>query len=107
MFVLNCTRQNRISMNCVLLETCAYNDLQAHIQRLLERIAALRTLSDRSVAPRWLSAEEVCKALSITKRALQYYRTAGIIPYTFIGNKVFFKEDDIRCLLEKNLIKVR
>lgn len=92
-------------MNCVLIETCACNDLQVHIQRLLERIAALRTLSDKPVASRWLSAEEVCKALSITKRALQYYRTAGIIPYTFIGNKVFFKEDDIRSLLEKNLIK--
>lgn len=94
-------------MNCVLIETCVCNYLQAHIQRLLERIAALRTLSDKSAAPRWLSAEEVCKALSITKCALQYYRTAGIIPHTFIGNKVFFKENDIRSLLEKNLIKAR
>ena len=50
-------------------------------------------------------AEEVCKALSITKRALQYYRSAGIIPYTALGNKVLFRDDDIRHLLEKNLIK--
>ena len=51
------------------------------------------------------TAEEVCKALSITKRALQYYRSAGIIPYTALGNKVLFRDDDIRHLLEKNLIK--
>ena len=51
------------------------------------------------------TAEEVCKALSITKRALQYYRSAGIIPYTALGNKVLFRDDDIRQLLEKNLIK--
>jgi hypothetical protein len=43
--------------------------------------------------------------LSITKRALQYYRSAGIIPYTALGNKVLFRDDDIRHLLEKNLIK--
>ena len=79
-------------MDCMLIETSAYNDLQAHIKRLLERISNLTT-------------DDVCKALSITKRALQYYRSCGIIPYTTIGNKVVFREEDIRRLLEKNLIK--
>ena len=92
-------------MNCILIETSAYADLQAHIQRLLERISALHGLSEKSHANRWLTIEEVCKALSITKRALQYYRSCGIIPYTALGNKVLFREDDIRCLLEQNLIK--
>ena len=84
-------------MDCVLMETSAYKELQAHLQRLLERVSALHSL--------WLTAEEVCKALSITKRALQYYRSAGIIPYTALGNKVLFRDDDIRQLLEKHLIK--
>ena len=83
-------------MNCILIETSAYADLQAHIQRLLERV---------SPTVRWLTADDVCKALSITKRALQYYRSCGIIPYTAIGNKVVFREEDVRRLLEKNLIK--
>ena len=39
------------------------------------------------------------------KRALQYYCSAGIIPYTALGNEVLFQDDDIRQLLEKNLIK--
>ena len=92
-------------MDCMLIETSAYNDLQAHIKRLLERISNLHALSEKSQTARWLTAEEVCKALSITKRALQYYRSAGIIPYTALGNKVLFRDDDIRHLLEKNLIK--
>ena len=92
-------------MACIVIETSAHNDLQAHIQRLLERISALHGLSEKSHANRWLTIEEVCKALSITKRALQYYRSCGIIPYTALGNKVLFREDDIRCLLEQNLIK--
>ena len=87
-------------MDCVLMETSAYKELQAHLQRLLERVSALHSLSAQPTTVRWLTAEEVCKALSITKRALQYYRSAGII-----GNKVLFRDDDIRHLLEKNLIK--
>ena len=92
-------------MKCILIETSAYADLQAHIQRLLERVSALQALTEKSPTVRWLTADDVCKALSITKRALQYYRSCGIIPYTAIGNKVVFREEDVRRLLEKNLIK--
>ena len=89
-------------MDCVLMETSAYKEMQAHLQRLLERVSALHSLSAQPTTVRRLTAEE---ALSITKRALQYYRSAGIIPYTALGNKVLFRDDDIRHLLEKNLIK--
>ena len=88
-------------MDCVLMETSAYKEMQAHLQRLLERVSALHSLSAQPTTVRWLTAEEVCKALSITKRALQYYRSAGIIPYTALGNEVLFQDDDIRQLLEK------
>lgn len=92
-------------MDCILIETSAYNDLQTHIRRLLTRVADLRSLSDQPVSAVWLSSEDVCKALSITKRALQYYRSCGIIPYTAMGNKVLFRQDDIHKLLKNNLIK--
>ncbi len=89
----------------ILNAEITYKEMQAHLQRLLERVSALHSLSAQPTTVRWLTAEEVCKALSITKRALQYYRSAGIIPYTALGNKVLFRDDDIRQLLEKNLIK--
>ena len=74
-------------MDCILIETIAYNDLQAHIQCLLERVSALQQLFDKPRRVRWLTADDVCKALRITKRALQYYRSCGIIPYTSMGKK--------------------
>jgi DNA-binding transcriptional MerR regulator len=46
----------------------------------------------------------VCKALRITKRALQYYRSEGIIPSTSLGNKILYKESDIARILQNNLI---
>ena len=91
-------------MDCVLMETSAYKELQAHLQRLLERVSALHSLSAQPTTVRWLTAEEVCKALSITKRALQYYRSEGIIPSTSLGNKILYKESDIARILQNNLI---
>ena len=62
------------------------------------------TLRERAEPRHWLTAEEVCKALRITKRALQYYRSEGIIPSTSLGNKILYKESDIARILQNNLI---
>ena len=107
--ILNCGSKYSpvkfIIMDCILIERRTYNDLHAHIQQLLERVSALYALSAKPHPVRWMTIEEVCKALSITKRALQYYRSSGIIPYTTIGNKVLFREEDVCRLLERNMIK--
>ncbi|WP_333598864.1 helix-turn-helix domain-containing protein [Alistipes putredinis] len=42
--------------------------------------------------------------MRITKRALQYYRSEGIIPSTSLGNKILYKESDIARILQNNLI---
>lgn len=41
------------------------------------------------------------------KRALQTYRDNGLIPYSNIGGKFFYKEVDIQQILEEGLIKKR
>ncbi|MBS6381324.1 MAG: helix-turn-helix domain-containing protein [Streptococcus sp.] len=47
----------------------------------------------------WLDNEAVCKRLGISKRTLQSYRDTGIIPYSLIGHKCYYKESDITDLL--------
>jgi DNA-binding transcriptional MerR regulator len=43
----------------------------------------------------------VCRALNLSKRALQTYRVRGIIPSSMLGGKVYFRESDIAELLQK------
>ena len=50
----------------------------------------------------YLSGEEVCKLLHISKRTLQQYRDDQILPYIQIGGKIIYKESDILDVLEKN-----
>ena len=38
---------------------------------------------------------------------LEYYRQTGVIPYTALRNKIFFKEEDIHRILINNLIPAR
>ena len=50
----------------------------------------------------YLSGEDVCKLLHISKRTLQQYRDDNILPYIQIGGKIIYKESDILTILEQN-----
>lgn len=52
----------------------------------------------------YLSGEDVCKLLHISKRTLQQYRDDNILPYIQIGGKIIFKQSDIVSVLEQNYV---
>ncbi|WP_449403935.1 helix-turn-helix domain-containing protein [Flavobacterium akiainvivens] len=54
----------------------------------------------------YLSGEDVCKMLHISKRTLQQYRDDNILPYIQIGGKIIYRESDILKVLEQNYVKI-
>lgn len=52
----------------------------------------------------YLSGEELCELLHISKRTIQQYRDDTILPYIQIGGKIIYKESDILKILEQNYI---
>jgi excisionase family DNA binding protein len=53
---------------------------------------------------KWLSSEEVCHLLAISKRTLSTYRSRGILPYAQIGRKIYYKASDIDDYLDAHYI---
>lgn len=54
---------------------------------------------------RYLTEQELSRALKITKRTLIEYRMNGKLPYYKIGGKILYREQDIMEILEKNKIQ--
>lgn len=55
-------------------------------------------------ADKWLSKEEVLALLFISDRTLQHWRSNGIMPYSRIGNKIYYRLSDIEKLLESRKV---
>ncbi len=55
----------------------------------------------------YLSGQDVCDLLHISKRTLQQYRDDKILPYVQIGGKIIYKESDILTILERNYISAK
>ena len=48
----------------------------------------------------YLSGEQICQMLHISKRTLQQYRDDGLIPFIKLERKIIYRESDIIKLLE-------
>lgn len=49
---------------------------------------------------RYLTSEELCSILKISRRTLQEYRDNGVFPFIQLPGKVLFRESDIKKVLE-------
>jgi hypothetical protein len=50
----------------------------------------------------WLDNQDVMQALHISPRTLQTLRTNGTLPYSRIGNKIYYRKSDILKILSDN-----
>jgi excisionase family DNA binding protein len=50
----------------------------------------------------WLTIDQTCKLLNISRRTLQAYRDDGILPFSQYLNKIYFKASDIEAHLQRN-----
>ncbi|WP_162031289.1 helix-turn-helix domain-containing protein [Chryseobacterium potabilaquae] len=48
----------------------------------------------------WLDNQEVCLMMNITKRTLQTYKDKGLLPYSRLNRKNYYKRSDVHALLE-------
>ncbi|NDW11173.1 DNA-binding protein [Dysgonomonas sp. 520] len=53
----------------------------------------------------WLGNDDVCSLLQISPRTLQSYRDNGILPYSQIGRKCYYRVSDIENLISQSQIK--
>ncbi|NOT74414.1 MAG: helix-turn-helix domain-containing protein [Cyclobacteriaceae bacterium] len=73
------------------------NDLLIEIRNVLKE-------SKGQITKQWLRSFEVRKMLGVSPGTLQNLRINGSLPYTKVGGIVFYKYEDIVCLLESNRI---
>lgn len=73
----------------------ALNDVLPHIEQALKNN---KPLFD---GERYLTSEELCSILKLSRRTLQDYRNNGILPFIQLPGKVLFRESDIKKILEE------
>lgn len=84
-------------MKLIIIDCKAWEQHCSDFADFIHRIEQL--IGNPPEKDEWLDNEAVCRRLGISKRTLQSYRDTGKIPYSMIGHKCYYKENDITDLL--------
>jgi len=87
-------------MDVITMQTEAYKKIVgdiASLRRDFDKILRPNGLSEKE---KWLTTEEVCRMLNISKRTCKNYRDKGLLPFSKNGAKIYFKESDVHSYLE-------
>lgn len=74
------------------------------IQQILEEMKTIKKtlIPQEPIKDNWIDGIEVQNLLHISERTLYRHRRSGKLPYSRIRGKIYYKNSDIRELLEKN-----
>ena len=87
-------------MELVCIDKQTFEELRIRFCKFEERMTHIcRPVEDLGLK-NWLDNQEVCDVLASTKETLQAYRAKGILPFSRIKNKLFYKPEDIQRLLD-------
>lgn len=88
------------NMEIVSLDTRIFDEVIRQVKFVEEKAVTLCRRQEDLGLKKWLDNQEVCQILGISLRTLQTYRDKGVLPYTCIKHKIFYKPFDLETLLQ-------
>ena len=85
-------------MNYYIITETNWTKLRDEILSLAE--CRHKAFGEKSKHTDWLHNGDVCRLLNISKRTLQHYRDTGVLGFSQIGHKCYYKREDVEQLLQ-------
>jgi excisionase family DNA binding protein len=81
------------------------NAFQQLIDKLDQVNHKIENTPNQFLSDTWLDVEETMKLLKVSRSTLQNYRDKGMISFSQVGNKIYFRRSDLDDLRESHYVK--
>jgi len=86
-------------MEIINIEARTFEAMMTRFETFVEKVDTLCRTNSEKTMQEWLDNEYVCRTFDLSLRTLQTLRDNGTLPYTRIGNKKYYKPDDLKRLI--------
>lgn len=69
-----------------------FNQFSEHLRQLCSRYRPPEKMN-------WLDNADVCEKLNVSKRTLQTYRDGGLLAYSQINHKIYYRLEDVEAFI--------
>jgi len=88
-------------MEIINIEARTFEAMLDRFEAFTRKVETLCRDNGDKALQKWLDNQEVCEILNVSKRTLQTYRENGLLPYTQINRKMFYKPEDVEAVINK------
>ena len=92
-------------MEYVAIEKSEYKQLLGTIKKAATEISAI--VEECSINSEWVENSELAEILGLSKRQLQGYRERGVLGFSTIGRKIYYRRAEVEKLIKNNTIKCK
>lgn len=87
-------------MDIVAIESKTFEQMKERFKDFSEQVRNL--CGNNQDKEQWLGNDDVCGLLQISPRTLQSYRDNGILPFSQIGRKCYYRVSDVEQLIKNS-----
>ncbi|MBP6531829.1 MAG: helix-turn-helix domain-containing protein [Bacteroidia bacterium] len=88
-------------MEVITIQSEAFQELV----KKMDEIQTKLTAKEKEPKEVWLDNQEFIQLLKISKRTAQHYRDTGMISFSQVGSKIYYRMNDVEELLKKHYNK--
>ena len=82
-------------MEIISFEKRTFEEIAAKLDCFVQRVESLCRKHGGKETDEWMDNHEVCRRLRISPRTLQTLRNNGTLAFTKIGNRTYYRPDDV------------
>ena len=86
-------------MEIVTIEKKTFEEMKERFNRFSEHVEQLCSRYRPPEKMNWLDNADVCEKLNVSKRTLQAYRDSGLLAYSQINNKIYYRLEDVEAFI--------
>ena len=87
-------------MDIIAIESKTFEQMKERFKGFSNQVKDL--CGDNQDKEQWLGNEEVCALLQISPRSLQSYRDNGMLSFSQIGRKCYYRLSDVEQLINNS-----
>ncbi|QHC84713.1 DNA-binding protein [Empedobacter brevis] len=88
-------------MEVIAIKKSTLDEMKNELKALLELTKKAKRKYDPVFREeKWLDNQDVCLMMNISKRTLQTYKDKGLLPYSKLNRKNYYKHSDVQALLK-------
>ena len=97
--------QNQRNMTTLEVNLPALDQILSRLEVIESKVESIQ--KKKSITEEWISNPEAAEMLRVTPRTLQNYRDNGILPFSQVGSKIYYKVSDLKKHLDSHYVGVK